>query len=129
MRIKINTKHTICTAVHNHRIRLSYHTDQNYNTGIRLLNNMCNVHKLSVKIFLYRTESVAFEISFQWWFKYFHTMVLGFNVKKNSAVLHSSVLYHTFLVNSENNFSYMKVNIYSFSFFHALLNLKFFCYT
>ena len=63
--IKTNTKHTICTAVSNHRIRILYYTDQKYGKWQRLLNNMCNAHKLSVKIFLYTTESVTLEISFQ----------------------------------------------------------------
>jgi len=65
MRTKTNTNPTICTAVHNHRIRISYYTDQKYGKGQRLLINMCNSHKLSVKIFLYRKESVTLEISFQ----------------------------------------------------------------
>ena len=63
--IKTNTKHTICTAVPKHRIRISYYTDQKYGKGQRLLNNMCNAHKLSVKIFLYTAESVTLETSFQ----------------------------------------------------------------
>jgi len=114
MRTQTNTKHTICTSVHNHLIRISYYTDQKYGKGQRLLNDMCNAHKLSVKIFLYRTESVTLDIIFQCWFKYFHTMVLGFNVKQNSTVLHSSVLYHTFVVNSEINIWYMNVTFTAF---------------
>jgi hypothetical protein len=41
-------------------------------------------------------------------------MVLGFNVKQNSSVLHNSVLYHTFLINSEINIWYMKVTFTAF---------------
>jgi hypothetical protein len=87
MRIQTNTKHTICTGAHNHLIRILYYTDQKYGKWQTLLNNMGNAHKLSVKIFLYRTESVTLEISYQRSFKYFHIIVLGFNVKHNSTVL------------------------------------------
>ena len=86
-----NTKHMICTALHYHLIRISYYTDQKYDKGRTLLNNMCNAHKLSVKIFLYRTESVTLEISFN---ESLNTFVLWLKVLMiHRRALHYTVLY------------------------------------